>query len=157
VQFQKKQFPAWQPDGIVDRGYWTIQRLNRLAYPQVDYILLGRGRAAVAFVKGYVLNTLRHLHLAEQYNPDGPPTLFNYAAEARLLDAHFHLQRPSDRLRDIGEIRKVYNHMLTLTGHVPAGPDQRPAFGFLDFSGAEGLMLVDKGSPTNGRRFAKAP
>src|SRR5262249_51881646 len=121
------------PDGIVDPDQRTINRLNVLAFPEVDALLIAKGRAALATVALYVSRTLMHLHMAEvHYLMPGGGTLVNFSSHAKVLNDHFHLQRSTTPLRDIGQIRGVYQLMQTATAHIPRGPNQRPAFGFID-------------------------
>jgi hypothetical protein len=133
--FQKEQFKDVRPDGIVDPTAKTINRLNVLAFPQVDHILLAKGRAAVATAARFIVMTLARMQFVEMHirNSLGSSALFNNKRHADLYNVHFHLDRSTDALRDLNRVATVYKLMLTVAGHVPAGPSQKPAFGFIDF------------------------
>jgi hypothetical protein len=134
VTFQKRQFAAFKPDGIVDPTARTINRLNVLAFPEVDDILLAKGRAAVATAAHFISVTIARMQFVELAirNPLGRGALFNNKNHLDLYNFHFHLNRSTDQLRDLNRVRDTYQLMLTVAGHVPSGPNQEPAFGFVD-------------------------
>ncbi len=131
--FQKRQFPDKSADGIVDPHQRTIARLNDLAYPEVDEILRERGRRAVAGAARLLPLTIAAVGMVQTfYQGLGGLTAGFFASHAKRLNGHFHLDRSRDPLRDLDEIRAVYGLMQTAAAHVPAGPNQKPAFGFVD-------------------------
>jgi hypothetical protein len=134
VTFQKRQFAAFTPDGIVDPTARTINRMNVLAFPEVDDILLAKGRAAVATAAHFISVTISRMTFVELAirNPLGRGALFNNQKHLDLYNFHFHLDRSTDQLRDLNSVRDIYKLMLTVAGHVPRGPNQEPAFGFVD-------------------------
>jgi peptidoglycan hydrolase-like protein with peptidoglycan-binding domain len=129
--FQLKQFPNKTPDVIVDTDQTTLYRMNEIAYPFEDKVLLDTARASLSLVAGYISRTLVDISLikAAWSNPNA---LFRRETEIARLNYHFHLDRSNDRLRDLEYIRRTFQDMLTVCGHVPGGPNQKPAWGFLD-------------------------
>ena len=139
--FQARQFPGTVPDVIVDPDQSTIYRMNEIAYPTFDKELLDAARASLAFLASYIARTLQEISVIEAaWSLDNP--LFSREKEIARLNYHFHLERSTDKFRDLQFIRRTYQDMLTVCGHVPKGPNQKPAFGFLELRPHEAVGEV---------------
>jgi peptidoglycan hydrolase-like protein with peptidoglycan-binding domain len=130
VAFQRKQFPDKPPDGIVDPEQRTLHRLNQLADPGLDAKLVAIATAGLSTIASYLARTIATIS-AIQATWNLPSALFPMTAEIAVLNENFHLDRSTDRDRDLEGIRAVYQDMLTVAGHVPRGPNQKAAFGFI--------------------------
>jgi len=130
VVFQRKQFPEKPPDGIVDPNQRTLYRLNQIATPELDNGLVAKATAGLATVKAYLsLAIVKASAVLMEWRLDNP--LFKLSQQEALLNENFHLDRSTDRVRDLGTILDVYQRMLTVVGHIPRGPNQKTAFGFI--------------------------
>ncbi|QCI68138.1 hypothetical protein [Phreatobacter stygius] len=140
-KFQEKQFPGKRPDTIVDKAQRTIYRLNQLAAPEVDDFLKAKAVASLGIVASYLVRTLARIDLV-RLSWMTPNAQFNNTKEEARLNFHFHLDRSSDKRRDLDMIRRTYQTMLAASGYVPKGPNQKSAFGFLDTRPKEALGEV---------------
>ena len=132
-KFQQKQFPTRTVDKIVDPHHHTIYRLNTLAFPEVDKDLITLGRNSIARVHSYILLAIHALENVETaWTMAIPGSLFSDSENSKLVNENFHLDRSTDRLRDLRMIKGYFRTMTMVTGHQPAGPNQKPGFGFLD-------------------------
>jgi peptidoglycan hydrolase-like protein with peptidoglycan-binding domain len=131
--FQRKQFPDKSADGIVDPDQRTLYRLNQLASPTLDAMLVAKATAGLTTIAGYLAQTIARIS-AIQATWSLPEPLFPMTADVATLNENFHLDKSTDRLRDLDGIRSVYQDMLTVAGHIPRGPNQKTAFGFIDAS-----------------------
>ena len=130
VVFQRKQFPEKPPDGIVDPDQRTLYRLNQIATPELDNVLVAKATAGLATVKAYLsLAIVKASAVLMEWRLDNP--LFKLSQQEALLNENFHLDRSTDRVRDLGMILDVLQRMLTVVGHIPRGPNQKTAFGFI--------------------------
>lgn len=129
--FQRKQFPRRPADGVVEKSKHTIHRLNMLVFPDVDEALQNEARACIQQAASFIRQG-RALVNAAQMQLMVPNPLFRNEKAERLLNYHFHLDKSRDKARDLGFIDRNLLLMLTAAGHVPLGPDQKPAFGFID-------------------------
>jgi peptidoglycan hydrolase-like protein with peptidoglycan-binding domain len=127
--FQKKQFPDKTPDSVVEPHKRTIHRLNTLAFPGVDDGLREKGRAAISQAAEYIKRARHLVGVAQMQMPGG---LFKNEKAERLLNYHFKIDRSTDRARDLRMIDSVLFTMYLATAHVPLGPNQKSAFGYID-------------------------
>jgi hypothetical protein len=133
--FQKKQFPEHQPDVIVDPMQRTIYRLNELTDPGLGPALVAKATAGLATVRSYVANALTRV-TAVLTTWGVPDPLFPLAKDEGQLNENFHLDRSTARVRDLMYVRSTLQSILTVCGHIPRGPNQKTAFGFLAASPA---------------------
>lgn len=128
--FQARQFPQRAPDGIVDPKYETIYRLNEIAYPDVDAGLVAVAQASLATVASMLLRTINLIGTV-QSSWALPNPLFTNDKAVALLNYHFKLDKSANRSFDLDRIRRTFQDMLTVSGHVPRGPNQKAAFGII--------------------------
>ena len=148
--FQRKQFPDKNPDSIVDPQKRTIYRLNVLCFPGVDEELLRLARESIPKTHSYVLAAIHQLELVrDSLNSPISNPLFSNSRATRLVNENFHLSKSTDPSRDIDQILSVYSNMNMILGHQAAGPNQKPAFGFIDTQ-----PTADSASPPLAYAFA---
>ena len=133
VVFQKKQFPTLPPDGVVDPDRRTLYVLNSFGSPGVDGVLVAKATAGLATVRAYLAKTIMVLE-SIRMGLSLPSSLFGNKAAIAVLNENFHLDRSTDQMRDIDLILTTYRDMFTVTAHIPRGPNQKSAFGFIDAS-----------------------
>ena len=131
--FQKKQFPTLPPDGVVDPDRRTLYVLNSFGSPGVDGVLVAKATAGLATVRAYLAKTIMVLE-SIRMGLSLPSSLFGNKAAIAVLNENFHLDRSTDQMRDIDLILTTYRDMFTVTAHIPRGPNQKSAFGFIDAS-----------------------
>lgn len=131
VTFQKKQFPDKNADGVIEPAKRSIYRLNLLAYTEVDETLRARAKAEIAQAARYIRQG-RHIIDQMRHQLRVPSSLFSGGKAERLLNYHFRLDKSTDKQRDLDTIDRVLSDMHIRTAHVPSGPNQREAFGFID-------------------------
>jgi peptidoglycan hydrolase-like protein with peptidoglycan-binding domain len=130
VVFQKKQFPALPPDGVVDPARRTLYALNGFSAPGVDTVLVSKATAGLSSVRAYLAKTIMVLE-SIRMGLSLPSSLFGNKAALAVLNENFHLNRSTDQMRDIDLILSTYRDMFTVTAHIPRGPNQKTAFGFI--------------------------
>lgn len=148
VAFQRKQFPAYAPDGVVERSKRTIYRLNMLAFPSVDAALLASGRAAFASAAACIQKARMALGAyLTQLGMASP--LFRNARVEKLVNDNFHLNRSMDAVRDLQSIIRTLTDMYGAIAHIVKGPTGKPGFGILDT-----MPLSDNTAPSYAYTFA---
>jgi peptidoglycan hydrolase-like protein with peptidoglycan-binding domain len=131
--FQRTQFPDVLPDTIVDPNYPTHYRLNTIVNPLGDGALIPAAKEAMAELATYIAKTIRTLDLIrDAWSHALPSPIFSREREIKVLNSHFHLDRSTNRLRDLALIRTVYRDMQVVCAHIPSGPNQRPAYGIFN-------------------------
>ncbi|WP_024879006.1 peptidoglycan-binding domain-containing protein [Methylosinus sp. LW3] len=117
LDFQKKQFPAnpqfhdgWRPDGRVDPGKWTIDKMNVIANwgSRTDLLEIARKQAPVA--RARVMNALHRLSVVRS-SYALPSPLFSNAQLKREADWHFKFHKAAYPLENIDAVSTIYQRM----------------------------------------------
>ena len=90
-----------------------------------------RANGGLSIVAAYLSRTLATLETIRA-GMSLPSPLFRNEADIAVLNENFHLDRSSDPLRDLDAIIAVYRDIQLVVAHVPRGPNQKSAFGFID-------------------------
>jgi hypothetical protein len=119
LKFQEKQFPpnpkfhkGWRPDGRVDPGKWTIDKLNLIINwsGRTDLLEIARQQAPTALQR--VNNALHRLSVVRS-SYALPNPLFSNAALKREADWHFKFHKAQNPLQNIDKVVLVYQRMNT--------------------------------------------
>jgi len=104
--------------------------LNSFGTPGVDAVLVAKATAGLTTVRAYLAKTIMVLE-SIRMGLSLPSSLFQNKTAIAVLNEHFHLDRSTNQLRDLDLILRTYRDMFTVTAHIPRGPNQKTAFGFI--------------------------
>ena len=140
--FQKRQFPDRPPDDVVDPDQHTLYRLNQLVSPEIDAYLVAKAVGGLTTVQAYIAVAQKIVQLVLDLWQMPDDSFATPGAEALIIE-NFHLDRSTDRVRDLYQIQSVLNDMFTVSAHAPRGPYMRPAFGFITASPTQSSGQID--------------
>lgn len=117
-RFQEIQFPSWHPDGRIDPGQKTIQRLNALqtgpAAPSAGGEVEVRGvELAYSSIPETLARVNRAIVRLSSVRPSFlfPTPFFPAERELRLAEWHFKVHRAPDPVAQIDRVLAVYDRM----------------------------------------------